>query len=164
MEKELFEKIKNRFSDSKIELLNNTGIAKIYIESKDIKKILGFVSTYFEEKPFLETIIARDIDDSFSVSYIFREKTGDILTFETETNKKKPELDSIASTWPGAEVLEREIQELFGIVFDGKEYTSNMFLADQWVGKPMKKDYVFPEDFKGIEHRRNPLKKEHERP
>jgi NADH:ubiquinone oxidoreductase subunit C len=37
-------------------------------------------------------------------------------------------------------------------------------LPEDWVGLPLRKDYVFPENYRGVEHRRAPLRKEHQRP
>ena len=41
----------------------------------------------------------------------------------------------------GAEFPEREISDLFGIVFEGNEPTGRFLLPDDWIGFPLRKDY-----------------------
>jgi NADH-quinone oxidoreductase subunit C len=41
----------------------------------------------------------------------------------------------------GAEYPEREINDLFGVVFDGNEQTTRFLLPDDWSGYPLRKEY-----------------------
>lgn len=41
----------------------------------------------------------------------------------------------------GAEYPEREVNDLFGIVFQGNEQTQRFLLPDDWVGFPLRKEY-----------------------
>jgi NADH-quinone oxidoreductase subunit C len=41
----------------------------------------------------------------------------------------------------GAEYPEREVWDLFGIVFEGNEQTQRFLLPDDWVGFPLRKEY-----------------------
>ncbi|HET6404429.1 MAG TPA: NADH-quinone oxidoreductase subunit C [Candidatus Thermoplasmatota archaeon] len=52
-----------------------------------------------------------------------------------------PFLPSIASIYPGADWLEREVFDLFGIRFAGHPYMRRLMLPDGWVGYPLRKDY-----------------------
>ena len=50
----------------------------------------------------------------------------------------------------GAQWHEREAAEMFGITFEGHPDPRNILLPDDWVGFPMRKDYVYPEEYHGI--------------
>jgi NADH-quinone oxidoreductase subunit C len=50
-----------------------------------------------------------------------------------------------ASQWQ-----ERECAEMFGITFTGHPDPRNILLPDDWVGAPLRKDYVFPDEYHGI--------------
>lgn len=52
-----------------------------------------------------------------------------------------PHLPSIVSVHPGADWLEREVFDLFGIRFDGHPYMRRLMMPDGWVGHPLRKDY-----------------------
>jgi NADH-quinone oxidoreductase subunit C len=48
---------------------------------------------------------------------------------------------SVTSVWPGAGWPEREIHDLFGIVFDGHDDMRRLLMPEDWEGHPLRKDY-----------------------
>ena len=50
-------------------------------------------------------------------------------------------IDSLVGLWPGANMLEREVFDLFGIHFDGHPNLSRLMMPDDWEGHPLRKDY-----------------------
>lgn len=52
-----------------------------------------------------------------------------------------PEVDSLTGLWPGANWLERETWDMFGIVFDGHPDLTRLLMPDEWDGHPLRKDY-----------------------
>ena len=48
---------------------------------------------------------------------------------------------SIAKIWAGAGWPEREIYDLFGIVFDGHDDLRRLMMPEDWEGFPLRKDY-----------------------
>lgn len=57
-----------------------------------------------------------------------------------------PESDCTVATlydlYPGAEAMEREAFDLYGLVFDGHPDLSRILLPDNWEGHPLRKDYA----------------------
>ncbi|MEE9543402.1 MAG: NADH-quinone oxidoreductase subunit C [Thermodesulfobacteriota bacterium] len=50
-------------------------------------------------------------------------------------------VQSLTPLWKGANCAEREVYDMFGVVFDGHPNLTRIYLADDWVGHPLRKDY-----------------------
>ncbi|MFA6401728.1 MAG: NADH-quinone oxidoreductase subunit C [Salinivirgaceae bacterium] len=57
-------------------------------------------------------------------------------------NREKAELDTISDLWPAAEYFEREIFDLLGIRFTNHPDMRRLFLEDDFVGHPLRKDFI----------------------
>lgn len=59
-------------------------------------------------------------------------------------SREKPEIDTVCDIWHTAEFHEREVYDLFGIVFRNHPDLRRIFLDEEWVGYPLRKDYKDP--------------------
>jgi NADH-quinone oxidoreductase subunit C len=50
-------------------------------------------------------------------------------------------VSSVESVWPTANWLEREVYDMFGIIFEGHPNLTRLLLPEEWQGFPLRKDY-----------------------
>ena len=55
-----------------------------------------------------------------------------------------PHIDSLYGVWPAADWQEREVFDLFGVVFDGHPDLRRIMLPADFEGHPLRKDYDNP--------------------
>lgn len=70
-----------------------------------------------------------------------------ILRLRTENRGDKNHLPSLTPVWRGCEFQEREIFDLYGIVFDDHPDLRRILMWDGFKDFPMRKDYVEPDDY-----------------
>jgi len=70
-----------------------------------------------------------------------------IIRMRTGNRGDQVELPSLTSIWRSAEFQEREIFDLFGIVFAGHPDLRRLLMWDGFKDHPMRRDYVEPDDF-----------------
>jgi NADH-quinone oxidoreductase subunit C len=72
------------------------------------------------------------------------------LVIQTRVDKAAASLPSVVSVYQAADWHEREAGEMYGITFDGHPDPRNILLPDDWVGFPLRKDYVYPDEYNGV--------------
>lgn len=70
-----------------------------------------------------------------------------ILRMRTENRTCAVTVPSLTPVWRGAEFQEREVFDLFGVVFNGHPDLRRILMWDEFVDFPMRKDYVNPDDY-----------------
>jgi NADH-quinone oxidoreductase subunit C len=70
-----------------------------------------------------------------------------VIRMRTANRTDQVELPSLTPIWRGAEFQEREIFDLYGIVFKGHPDLRRILMWDGFKDYPMRKDYVEPDDY-----------------
>ena len=80
--------------------------------------------------------------------YSMEKKHGPvILRMRTEDRAKRIHLPSLTSVWRSTDFQEREIFDLYGIIFDGHPDLRRILMWDEFEDHPMRRDYREPDDY-----------------
>jgi len=98
--------------------------------------------------------LGAEVPDGYVLIYNLHSRVlGQKATVKTKLPPEAPEADSLEPVFPGIGWFERETYDLLGIRFRGNRNLKRLLLPDDWEGHPLRKDYVFPENYRGIDNR-----------
>lgn len=128
--------------------------------------VLPAVCTFLKTDPRLRM---NYIVDVLGVDYKDREPRFEVVYHLYSTSNKLrvrikvraaegESVPSVAHVWAGADWPEREAYDMFGIVFEGHPGLKRIYMAEDWEGFPLRKDYPL----RGYKDRYNPFGEERE--
>ena len=71
--------------------------------------------------------------------------------------RDNPVIPTVETVWKAANWMEREIYDLLGVTFEGHSDLRRLLMPEDWIGYPLRKDFVEPEEYHGISTRRESL-------
>jgi len=141
---ELIAQVQTRFPEASIVLGND--FPEVSIDSKQLLPVLQTLKT----EPslafnflFCETCV--DWKTHFTMVYHLESTTHrHNLVIKANLDRVQPEIETACHLYRTAELHEREIFDLFGIIFTNHPHLRRILLTDDWVGYPLRKDYDDP--------------------
>ena len=91
------------------------------------------------------------------VYHLFSYSHNHQIVLKVDLARDNPKISTVEGVWKVANWFEREIFDLFGVIFDGHTDLRRIMLPEDWVGYPLRKDYVEQEEYDGISTQRAPL-------
>ena len=64
------------------------------------------------------------------------------VTLRTRLDAASPRCPSLTGIFRGADWMERECYDMFGVVFEGHPDLRRILLGEDWEGYPLRKDYA----------------------
>lgn len=91
---------------------------------------------------FLTNLTAVDYPENFVMVYnLVSFGHGYTLMVKVKADKENPQVPSLVPVWGGANWQEREVYDLFGIIFTGHPNLERILLDDGFNGYPLRKDF-----------------------
>ncbi|HJN67856.1 MAG: NADH-quinone oxidoreductase subunit C [Candidatus Marinimicrobia bacterium] len=137
--------IKEKFPDPVLETTEFAGEQILHVKGQEILTVLTALKA--NDFNFLADLTAIDNltlggYERFAVSYhLLCHKTAERLTVKAYVPEEKPSLPSVESLWKTANWQEREVFDLFGILFEGHPNLTRIMNPDDYDGHPLRKDY-----------------------
>ena len=105
-----------------------------------LKRDAGF--DYLAELSAADYLHYPDARERFGVWYVLNNiATGLRLIVKTWVNDPDPTLPSVYPLWNGADWMEREVYDMYGIVFEGHPDLRRILMPDEFTAYPLRKDY-----------------------
>lgn len=117
---------------------------EILIDASQIIEVVNFLRNDEQMKfNYLICETAVDYNSYFEIVYhlestIYRHQ---VVVKAKINNRNQPVIETVSAIWKGAELHEREIFDLMGITFSNHPDLRKIFLDNDWVGFPLRKDY-----------------------
>jgi len=92
-----------------------------------------------------------DAKDRYGVWYVLvNTATGLRLIVKTFANDPQPTVPSVFALWKGADWMEREVYDMYGVIFEDHPDLRRILMPDEFTAFPLRKDY--PMRGKGERH------------
>ena len=107
---------------------------------KCLKEECGF--NYLAELGGVDYLGYPGAADRFGVVYgLVNLATGERVFVKAYANDPDPELPSVVELWRGADWMEREVYDLYGVRFSGHPDHRRILMPSEATGHPLRKDY-----------------------
>jgi NADH-quinone oxidoreductase subunit C len=103
-------------------------------------RLRGLYGLAYESCNFVAAVDHMDRFETVYHLYSFASNT--YLELHVDVPRAKPVVDTVSDVWPAADWHEREAWDMMGIRFEGHPDLRRILLKDDWVGHPLRKDYV----------------------
>ena len=118
----------------------NVPVEKLHECLKTLKTEFGF--DHLTDLAGIDYLGYPDAADRYCAVYsLTNTVNGERLFVKAFVNDPDPELPSVVDLWAGANWMEREVFDLFGIHFTGHPDLRRILMPDAFVGHPLRKDY-----------------------
>jgi NADH-quinone oxidoreductase subunit C len=123
--------------------------SEIRIGAADVVDVL---TALHDEPAFRFTMLADlagvDTGSEMQVVYhVWSVTSADWLRVIVEgLSRDDPRIPSVTFLWKGAEWMERETYDMFGIVFEGNRDQRRIYMPPDYTSFPLRKDFYLPDD------------------
>ena len=146
MSQDILERLRERFPADVLGIDRYRGDASATLRPESVRDVARFV----KDDPALRFDMPMDVT---AVDYIGQEPRFEVvyhlystvhhhrLRLKARVPQQNPTLPSITPVWVGANWLERETYDMYGIRFSGHPDLRRIYLYEEFEGHPLRKDY-----------------------
>ena len=139
--------ILKRLEEDSLEFMEDKNIRFFKITKKDYLNIAKYLKEYGFQRLLTLSAVDWIKDDSFEIFFILHimNKNVYVKVSTCIPRRKNAKIESLSELWANAALHEREVWEMFGILFEGNKMLKPLFL-ENWVGPPpFRKDFDWRE-------------------
>jgi NADH-quinone oxidoreductase subunit C len=143
LDNDLVKRYKQRFDEAILEAWVDRKQAILVVAAEKLREV-SLYSRDDEKFDWLSDLTATDWpkrEKRFEIilnMYSFEKNERLRLKASVAENERVP---SVQGVWSTTNWMEREVYDMFGVVFEGHPELKRILLPDEWVGYPLRKDY-----------------------
>ena len=124
----------------------------LFVSSDNLLKIVNFLNNDSDMMfDILLSISGYDNKDTLGSAYnLFSLEKRHYIEIRVEVERDNPSIPSVVGIWKAADWHERESYDLFGIQYENHPDLRRILLPSDWIGYPLRKDFVTPEFYNGL--------------
>lgn len=152
---DIIEKIKKV---SPLSEVSEVGEQVVTVPSADFRKVAEALRSDAESPmDYLRDIVGMDWGETLgAVYYLESSKDNSRVALKVAAaDRETAILPSVCDLWKTAEIKEREAYDFFGIKFAGNPDMRRIYLREDWVGYPLRKDYDMSSNPLNMENEEN---------
>jgi NADH-quinone oxidoreductase subunit C len=145
--------IQERFGEL-VELVDAVDPYTVIKDVAHFKEVMEFLKNDPRMRfDFLRSVAGVDYPETnqiASVYHLFSYSLQHAHVVKFYCDRTVPEMPTVMDLWAVANWFERENYDLLGIIYTGHTDLRRIMLPDDWIGHPLRKDYVEEADYHGI--------------
>ncbi len=149
---EILQRVKSQFGDRVLEISEKKPDPFAVIDPGAIAE----VGRFMHEDPelamdCLSNQSGVDYKERIEVVYhlfSYARRHGAVL--KVKLPRDNPSVATVEGLWKSANWMEREIFDLLGVNFEGHSDLRRILMPEDWIGHPLRKDFVEPPEYHGI--------------
>ena len=157
----IYERLKARFGERVVSAALDVKNPSIVIEPSAVAEVCAFVRDDSELRcDVLSNLSGVDYKTQGWIEVVYHLYSyphRHYVILKARTPRDHAELPSVERVWKAANWMEREVYDLLGVNFTGHSDLRRLLMPEDWVGYPLRKDFVEPEEYHGISTRRESL-------
>ena len=137
------QELRDAHSDSILDTEFNRGRAVLVINPLHVKAVLG----YLQDKGYTMLASLHGVDyyphePRLGVLYeMLDRKRVERISVKARVSTEDPRIDSVIGMFPGADFPEREVYDMFGVVFEGHPDLRRILMPEDYEGYPQRRDF-----------------------
>ena len=139
--------VRGKFAQAVVETVDYRNEQTIVLQPESLVEVCNYLKTGLHYE-MLETVTAVDwlervprYDVIYQLLSVENKCYVRLKVRVGQRREEHPEVPTVTSVWPGANWYEREVYDLFGIVFSGHPKLERILMPSDWTTHPLRKDY-----------------------
>ena len=144
---EILAKLREKFSAEGFTTSEFRDNKRVIVPAERLYDFLEFLKTgcgfdMLAEMTAVDYLHYPDATDRFGVVYVLANTaTGERVIVKTHLNEPDLVLPTAFPLWKGADWMEREVYDMYGVEFDGHPDLRRILMPDEFTAFPLRKDY-----------------------